>query len=273
MGQRASTIAGEVHAGREDEHGSGSGATAANATAGVTDTTFASASLAELFAIEKTLQLKRQELRQRAREVLRDIAPVAKLTKACSVNGRAVLVVDGAIPETVRQHLFESLETDSFKRTEFARPDTRDYRHHIVDYNLDKLKRTQLFALVGRLVDAFFPAGAGQMPLEAYRIYTNAVMFGDVAFPHRDSDDDDSVTALFYPNPEWVPEYGGETIFYDDTGEIADAVAPAPGRLCIFHGCIQHKGSPPSRLFWGGRYTTAIKFQRACGTSPITGMR
>merc|ERR1719401_3205914 len=96
--------------------------------------------------------------------------------------------------------------------------------------------------------------------MQVYRMYTNSVMFGDAAFVHRDSCEPEHVTALVYPNPEWASELGGETIFYDESGEIVEAVEPRPGRLVIFRGCILHKGSPPSRLFWGARYTTAFKF-------------
>ena len=35
---------------------------------------------------------------------------------------------------------------------------------------------------------------------------------------HRDSCDSKSLTALVYPNPDWAPELGGETTFYDERG-------------------------------------------------------
>merc|ERR1719440_825037 len=79
---------------------------------------------------------------------------------------------------------------------------------------------------------------------------------------HRDSDSGDHVTALLYPNlePEWRAEFGGETVFYDEDREIVDAVEPRPGRLCLFTGSILHKGSPPGRLVYESRFTTAFKF-------------
>jgi len=183
----------------------------------------------------------------------------ATLTKLNTVNGRMIFVIDGALPNELRDDLFHCLQTDSFRRTEFARPDTKDYRHHVVEYNPEKLRNTKLFDIIQRLVEALFSAYSNS-PLEVYRIYTNAVMYGDAAFVHRDANDDEHVTVLVYPNPEWKSELGGETIFYDEKGEIVEAIEPRPGRLCLFHGSIQHKGSPPSRLFWGSRYTTAFKF-------------
>jgi len=205
----------------------------------------------------RALERRRAESMGRAAEALQVlVGPKVRLVKSASVDGRLLFVIDGAVPEEVCSDLFECLQNDAFRRTEFARPDTWEFRHHVVEYNLGKLRHTALFSLVGRLVKLLFPGTT----LEAYRIYTNAVMFGDAAFVHRDSDQRTHVTALVYPNPEWSSELGGETIFYDESGEIVEAVEPRPGRLCLFHGSILHKGSPPSRLFWGSRYTTAFKF-------------
>lgn len=207
----------------------------------------------ELRKVEKL----NQEASQRGTKSLAKIfGPDISLVKCASVNSCLVFVVDGLVHEEVRDSLYECLQKDAFRRTEFARPDTQDFRHHVVEYSPDRLRRTELYAVVSRLVSLLFP----QDQLEAYRIYTNAVMYGDAAFAHRDANDSDHVTALVYPNPDWSSELGGETVFYDENGEAVLAVEPRPGRVCIFHGCIQHKGSPPSRLFWGSRYTTAFKF-------------
>lgn len=206
--------------------------------------------------LRKVEKLKQEASLRGTKSLTRIFGPEASLVKCASVNSCLVFVVDGLVPEEVRDSLYECLQKDAFRRTEFARPDTQDFRHHVVEYSPDRLRRTELYAVVARLVSLLFP----QDQLEAYRIYTNAVMYGDAAFVHRDANDSDHVTALVYPNPEWSSELGGETVFYDESGEAVVAVEPRPGRVCVFHGCIQHKGSPPSRLFWGSRYTTAFKF-------------
>jgi len=217
--------------------------------------------LAEVLSFER----RRRESTQAAAEVLQALCgPEVQLVKSTSVNGRLLFVVDGAVPEDVHGDLYQCLQTDAFRRTEFARPDTREFRHHVVEYIPEKLRRTDLFAVVDRLVKVLFPT----QELEVYRMYTNAVMFGDAAFVHRDSSDSDHVTALVYPNPEWASELGGETVFYYEDNEIAEAVEPRAGRICLFHGNILHKGSPPSRLFWGSRYTTAFKFAPVEGAPP-----
>ena len=42
---------------------------------------------------------------------------------------------------------------------------------------------------------------------------------------------------------------------------------PKPGRLLLFVASIQHCGRAPSRLFWGQRFTLAIKFVAAPRTA------
>lgn len=189
------------------------------------------------------------------------LGPHVDVVRMSTVDGRLVVVLDGLVPDQVRCQLFDCLETDAFRRTEFARPETKTFRHHVVTYCARSFRQTELYMSVNRAVQAFFPpARFGGKQLEAYRIYTNAVFFADVGFVHRDSDNDQHVTALIYPNPDWTPELGGETVFYDESGVIVESVEPRPGRVVLFNGSIMHKGSPPTRLMYGARYTTAFKF-------------
>lgn len=208
------------------------------------------------------LDKRRIEMLERATQAIRSQsrgfaeAVVAKMT---AVGQRQIVVIDNAVkPDTVR-NLYGCLVGDHFKRTEFARPDTRQFRHHITEYNVDSLRNTELTKVVRALARICFPRPIGD-PLESYRMYTNAVHFGDVAFVHRDASDNTNVTVIVYPNPEWRPEYGGETMFYDESGEIIECIEPREGRVVLFHGSILHKGSPPGRLFHESRYTTAFKF-------------
>lgn len=217
-----------------------------------------------LECIEEARELERRRIDHQARVtgILRqEFGRQVRLTKMTSVDGRLIFVVDGCIPRGTQMHLYDCLEGDAFRRTEFARPETREFKHHITEYNHKKLLNTELYRIVEKLVHFLFPRTARNPdPLEVYRIYTNAVMFGDVAFVHRDSNEHDHVTCIVYPNPEWSSELGGETVFYDENNEIVESVEPRPDRICLFHGSIQHKGSPPGRLFYGSRYTMAFKF-------------
>lgn len=229
----------------------------------VTNNSFAFAKIVQdLSELDKRRQQNLEEATERIRRFHRDFAEatVSKMNVYHHPRrgNRHIIVIDYAIPLDLVADLYQSLLADRFRRTEFARPDTKQYKHHLVEYNPNELRKYAVSQIVTALVKLCFPAE----PLEMYRVYTNAILFGDVAFMHRDSDSDDHITALLYPNlePEWRAEFGGETVFYDESREIIDAVEPRPGRLCLFTGSILHKGSPPGRLVYESRFTTAFKF-------------
>jgi hypothetical protein len=208
----------------------------------------------------RRIEVHQRELWRSADDALKvALGPEVKLVRLTTVDGRLIIVIDHAIPIDLLEHFFYCLQDDAFRRTEFARPDTRDFRHGITEYNTENLRKTRLYSIVSAVVNTCFPQRP-HAPLEAYRIYTNAVLFGDVGFVHRDHCDHEHATVLLYPCLKWVSEYGGETFFYDEQGEIIEAVEPRPGRLVVFHGSILHKGAAPSRLVFGSRYTTAFKF-------------
>jgi SM-20-related protein len=64
--------------------------------------------------------------------------------------------------------------------------------------------------------------------------------YGQDGFPHRDSLDEHDVTAMFYINEVWKPEWAGETCFFDESGDTDRAVLPRPNRLVIFPARVLH---------------------------------
>lgn len=94
----------------------------------------------------------------------------------------------------------------------------------------------------------------------AYRAYTNHAAYGDMLYTHCDCGPDQrELTALWYMTTHWEPEWGGETMFFDSSGDAMFCVSPRPGRLVLFDGAIPHVGRPPSRICYAPRYTFAIK--------------
>ena len=75
--------------------------------------------------------------------------------------------------------------------------------------------------------------------------------------------DQRELTALWFMATEWEPEWGGETLFFDRTGDAMFCVSPRPGRLVLFDGAIPHVGRPPTRICYTPRYTFAIKLAAA----------
>ena len=108
-------------------------------------------------------------------------------------------------------------------------------------------------------------------PLRVIRQYANGHTYGLGGQPHLDDQQPGAYTLLYYPNPEWKDGWDGETVYYDQAGEIALAVRPRPNRAVFFDSGILHAGRAPSRLCPALRVTVAYKLQAITG--PAAGSR
>lgn len=173
------------------------------------------------------------------------------------VEGLRVRVFDDLLPDVAE---FEQmLSKTSFTRTEMARPDTATFRHWVVEHPLEALLRLPIFHATAAAVAGFAKPGIVYQP---YRAYTNVACFGDMLFTHTDClPEQGDLTALWFVCGEWDTEWGGETLFFDATGDAMCAISPRPGRLVVFDGAIRHVGRPPNRICSASRYTFAIKFE------------
>ncbi|HEY2444966.1 MAG TPA: 2OG-Fe(II) oxygenase [Rhizomicrobium sp.] len=98
--------------------------------------------------------------------------------------------------------------------------------------------------------------------LRKQRLYVNSTVYGDMYYPHRDyGEGDRHISVLYYANPQWSVDWGGETILYSDDGDAQLAVTPRPGRILAFHGAILHRGGVPTRLCYEERLTVAYKLR------------
>jgi hypothetical protein len=81
--------------------------------------------------------------------------------------------------------------------------------------------------------------------------------------PHRDDTRAGTFTLLYYPNPEWKSGWDGETVFYEQSGEIAFSVLLRPNRAVFFDSRILHAGRAPSRICTALRVSVAYKLEAA----------
>ena len=177
--------------------------------------------------------------------------------RSVQVSGRDVFVFDGLVPAEESARYFNAISQAAFKRTESARTDT-EYRHWVCEMPLENLPRTTLWHATERAVAQVRPAE----PFLPYRVYTNYSSFGDTLLTHVDAAGAArELTALWYLCESWDTEWGGETLFYDDSGDAQIAVSPKPARLLLFDGAIRHAGKPPNRNCPVARYTFAIKLR------------
>jgi SM-20-related protein len=92
------------------------------------------------------------------------------------------------------------------------------------------------------------------------RCYANRMPAGVGGGLHRDSNDPNHLTLIYYPNLDWSPRDAGETLFYDDAEqEVVRAVTPRPNRLVVFRGTIPHVARPLSPHAGTDRITLMYK--------------
>jgi len=174
------------------------------------------------------------------------------------IGERDIWVFDNLLPSVAT--MVNALDRAPFTRTEVATPETAQYRHWAAEMDLRILAGLPLYHATLKAMTQVMP----DRHYRAYRSYTNFATHGDVLLIHTDClPGADEYTALWYLANEWDPDWGGETLFYDDQRDARFVVTPRPGRLVIFHGSIPHAGRPPARHCSAARYSFAIKLERA----------
>ncbi len=101
-----------------------------------------------------------------------------------------------------------------------------------------------------------------KLDLTLINVYAIGTTTDRVGFSHLDwTPALEHWTALYYVNPIWKSNWGGETVFYTDNTEtdILKACMPKPGRFVIFNSSIPHRSIPPTSCFRGLR--TSISFK------------
>lgn len=185
-------------------------------------------------------------------------SPELSPTRYGLVEGRDVLVFDGLVPDADLAAYVEALERAPFTRTEVAKPETAEYRHWVSELPLANVTQLPLWTLTERAA-AYARPGERYQP---YRAYTNYAGYGDMLYTHTDCDPvRPELTALWFLSTHWDPEWGGETMFFDRSGDAMFCASPRPGRLVLFDCAIPHVGRPPSRICYRPRYTFAIKLR------------
>ena len=97
------------------------------------------------------------------------------------------------------------------------------------------------------------------------RIYANGQISGQDGYPHKDSQDDDTMTLMYYPMPKWDISWGGETVFFDENNEMFLSFLPKPNSALFFNSNILHFGRSPSGNCDEFRITIALKLKRRSG--------
>ena len=91
-------------------------------------------------------------------------------------------------------------------------------------------------------------------------VYANGQVHGQCGSVHKDSDEHDEYTFLYYLNPIWKAEWGGSTVFIKNEHEYQHSTFIV-NRGILFKSTIPHVGLEPTSHFDGLRITVAFKLK------------
>lgn len=98
---------------------------------------------------------------------------------------------------------------------------------------------------------------------EIQQILVNLSTLNDKNRFHVDAPNCLGKTLLYYPNMNWNLEWGGHTMFANESvTEIEHCFAYRPGRIIIFDNSIPHCIGAPTNLAPSYRYSLAIQFTK-----------
>lgn len=72
--------------------------------------------------------------------------------------------------------------------------------------------------------------------------------------------DNTTPSVIYYANPKWDLDWGGETFILEDGCDIKKAIYAKPGRIAVIDGNTLHMGNPTSLKAKERRYIVVFKF-------------
>jgi SM-20-related protein len=171
------------------------------------------------------------------------------------ISGREVFVCDHLVDDKMVKQIGTLVKTLQYVRKEKSRPGVPGLAA-VSDIPMERIPGDPFLSGLKQAVERLFP----QERFGDQRAYVNCSVYGDTYYIHRDCGaHEQHVTALYYANAEWHPDWGGETIYYNDQEDAELAITPRPGRLVIARGALLHRGNVPTRICYEERYTLAYK--------------
>ncbi len=175
------------------------------------------------------------------------------------ISGRELFVCDNVVEPEVIEKIGTLVQSLSYRRKEKSRPGVPGLAA-VSEIATAQIPNNRFLQHLKQIAQELFPGE----PLSDQRAYVNSSFYGDSYYVHRDcSENEKHITALYYANLQWEPDWGGETIFYNDNFDAELVVSPRPGRVVISRGAILHRGTVPTRSCYEERLTLAYKLNSA----------
>jgi SM-20-related protein len=192
---------------------------------------------------------------------------------AISIDYGTVQVFDDAVPADLYGGLLETIPNLGWQFGWRSRLALARYWHHelsggqkdnIVD--VSDVVRTHPSPLFARYVD-WLRSEVVPAETRLLRLYLNAHTFGTDGSVHTDTERKDELTTVLFLNRNWKADFGGETVVFDERGEIDTAVLPKENRLLTFPSDREHGPRPLSKMFLGLRVVLVAKLGAADGSN------
>jgi hypothetical protein len=179
------------------------------------------------------------------------------------ISGRELFVCDQWIDPAMVEKVGALVRTLHYLRKEKSRPGVPGLAA-VADIPMERIPADPFLLALRQGVQRLFPGEH----FSDQRAYVNCSIYGDSYYLHRDcAAHERHVTALYYANREWQPDWGGETLYFTDEEDAELAISPRPGRLVVARGAVLHRGTVPTRTCHEERYTLAYKLN-ALGPRP-----
>ena len=180
-------------------------------------------------------------------------------------------VYDDIVPQELAKTIWATLRSKNapwqwYQRSDADVPDAKFWKLDLGNKFLNDSSIKKLFDIVNSTL--FYDMLEIEYKLGKPNVYGNGQTMGQDGSAHIDGGDNDLKTILYYPIPfhqqpddaHWKKHWGGETIFYDEDGEIIKSILPKPNRIVIFPGDILHRSASPTR-FYGGNLRVTIAYK------------
>ena len=182
-----------------------------------------------------------------------------KAVRRTLISGRELFVCDNMIDPMVVEKIGALVKTLNYRRKEKSRPGVPGLAA-VSEIAASQMSNNTFLQQLRRIAEEMFP---GEQ-LQDQRAYVNSSFYGDGYYVHRDCSEEEShVTVLYYANLHWEPDWGGETIFFNDNYDAELVVSVRPGRVVVSRGAILHRGTVPTRSCYEERLTLAYKLTSA----------
>jgi SM-20-related protein len=186
-----------------------------------------------------------------------------KLDSSAGKQGLTITRLDNVLREDQRKAIYDFLRESGWKFGWESRPDAsypfwhKHFAGHVQSDHPASQRRDEPYDCADELrgnasaLHALWD-GLNTTVLKGHmlvRCHADGFAYGSVGSLQTDSASPNSFTTIYHPHDRWSPNWGGETVFFDqEEGDIVASVYPKPNRLVVFPGVIPHVARGVSRI-------------------------